>query len=427
MKLNRWIVVILIAGLLPSMPGLIPGLPFTGPINLFKLALPVLFYFLWKNRREVDGRLLRWLGLAIAIGTAGTLIAAARCGFPANVIREWGVICIGLLSGVAVFLLTPRQRSRVALGWAAILYGACLVDVLLPSVTDWLYLNVLDPKTRIWDNLEMGQRALTGIFGRQSAAKLLALMPWVLLLFLPARKRSFWLIGILFSVSTAAILGTGQRGPFVAALVAIVVFALYHAIRLGNRKVLWMCAGSVLAVSVMVVTFVPSNIWETRLRSLLGLTHPEATTQASGADYNRALRIRLFDFSLQQIASSPLGNACVPEEEFDAAKIHPTHSHHLILEQFRMRGWVWGMLHLFLWLAAFIGPWLSRSRRAATVMSAVTVVLVSGLFDHPWAVLNHAIILGVILVAGLQEAGASFPTLRTSKEPQRGSGGAVTP
>ena len=105
--------------------------------------------------------------------------------------------------------------------------------------------------------------------------------------------------------------------------------------------------------------------------------------------------------SLDAIREYPLGNACLPKSFFTERKISEAHSHNLFLEQFRSRGWIWGLLHLGLWLLAGFAFFRRSDARASAYLAVLTAIFICGFVDHPWFVLNQAIVLGAVLVDGV--------------------------
>jgi len=318
-------------------------------------------------------------------------------------LREWGAISIGLLAGFC-FLNLPRRHRTLVLGfWTAAILGSALLEKLAPSAIDWLYFNVFDPQTRQLDELAAQSRLLGGVFGIQSLAKLMAWLPWLLWIhalggLTPPAKWQVWILAVVSTVVTAAILATTQRGPFVASLTGWEFFALHRAFRLGDRRVLGWTVGGIAAVAALVWIIVPGDVIQSRVLSAFG--QKDATRYGQMAEGNISFRRMIFEVSAEVISQSPLGNACVTPEVFAGHGIgFTTHSHHLFLHQFRERGWVWGLLHLLVWIWAGVLAWRSRSAAASAVLGGWTTIVVLGMFDHPWFVLNQAMVMSVILLS----------------------------
>ncbi len=409
----EWVAaVILGAGVLPSLTALSLGLQsaipaaykLTGPINVLKLSAPLLLFFLWSARARLRPRLLGVLALAISIGTASVIAAGTPCRFPTGLLREWFVLCLGLVAALCVFVLPERKRVGVLAIWFAGIYGSAALEGLAPSAIDWLYARIFDPMTRDYDVSEVGRRVLTGVYGRQSMAKLLAWTPWLLIALAPRRvlldRR--WQLGLAGTAiaSSALILATSQRGPLVGSLLGWSAFALYCGIRLKDWRAAGLTASAAIVSLSLTAALAPRDLVETRVRSLFGISND--TRFATIADGNRDFRLAMTRFSLRVIAEHPFGHACITTEEFTRAGItNYQHAHNLILQQLRSLGWAWGATHLALWLAALAGAWRRRSVEGAALAAGIVTVLGLGVFDHAWQVLNHAMMLWLFILSGL--------------------------
>lgn len=415
-----WIIAFILGvGILPSLTSLsahlqeaVPQLfRYVGPINPLKILAPLLLYFAWTQRHRIPRLLLWLLGGGFALATLATLIAAIPCGFPAMLLREAAVMLIGALAGLSFILLSSKQQFTVLAMWGFAVYLSAFIDATDPAVTDWLYAHVFDPNTRFWDVHETGQQVLAGVFGRQSLAKLLAWLPWLLLAGAAAlknrapdqtgRSSKLLLIGLsaLAVISTGAILATSQRGPFVAAALAWIALAVHLGLRGGQKRAAWVSLSALFVSLILTALLVPRNVLEPRIRSLIG-SRP-TTVYGHIADANRDFRLRMSLFSLEVIAENPLGAACIPDSQFREANLNPAHSHNMILQQYRTKGWLWGSAHLVLWILAALGAWRTRTLTGSFMFAGISSVLISGMFDHPWFVLNHAVVLGVLLTLGL--------------------------
>src|SRR5690606_37493170 len=103
---------------------------------------------------------------------------------------------------------------------------------------------------------------------------------------------------------------------------------------------------------------------------------------------NAKFRVGMAAASLESIRENFWGDACIPKEFFSSRGLNEAHSHSLFLEQFRSRGWVWGAIHLLLWLIAGLSFFRGSDLRSSAYLAAFTAIFVSGLVDHPWFVLN---------------------------------------
>lgn len=416
--LNLITVASLALGILPSLTALsssieaaVPSLaPYLGPINFLKVSAPILLLFCWVRRDRLPRPLLWFSVFLISTGSLFTFIAASRCQPHAFIYREWAVFVLGWIGALAFFALTASERLIVVTAWGISIYLTSILDIVLPGTIDWLYAHVFDPQTRVNDISELGHRALTGVFGRQSLAKLLAWLPWIWLAVLVdaplvgrLKKPFFIALWIIILFSSAAILGTSQRGPFVAMLVAILVYGVHQGIRLKKWKVFRASlAGTCLAV-LLTLALVPRAIWQPRMQSLLGLSDSASKNMPAeqSAEDNKHIRIQMNRFSAQIIAESPLGNACIPESRFREAELFPAHAHNMILEQFRSKGWIWGAIHLMLWVAAGLSAWRLKNTFGSALTAGIASILISGLVDHPWPVLNHSLLLSAFLLLAL--------------------------
>ncbi len=409
--------VVLAIGMLPSLTALSEGIViswptlgrYLGPINVLKLASPLLLAFVFVRRRALSRRLYLILGVALTVGTVFAVIAAWQCAWPHPTLREWSVILLGLLAATCFTLLPERDRGRVVVAWVGVVLATALLDALFPSAIQWLYAHLFDPDTGKHDLGEVGWRSLGGVFGRQSLAKLLAWIPWVLWVQFAVDRSgtgfSRTRVAILASIAvlcSALILATSQRGAFVGAVAGWLAFAAHAAIRRRNRRFAIAALGALVLSGIVTVVVVPRHFIETRLGTLIGRSSGDAFSEK--ADVNRDFRLSMWKLSVAVIADRPLGNACITAKEFEAAGVHHhNHSHNLILQQFRERGWIWGLLHLALWVGAWAGAWSLRSERGSALVALLTSTLVFGMFDHPWFVLNHSMVLWLMLLWGLGE------------------------
>jgi hypothetical protein len=411
--------IVLVAAILPSLTALsasyfatLPGIAAkTGPLNPLKFFAPFLFVFVavsvFRVRRKEERRAYAILGVAWGVGALCTFIAARRCGFPSMFLREWATLSLGLLVGTALRFFRPKLRDAVYLGWFAIVFIAIALDLFSPSAIDWLYARVFDPETRIWDIPETGAHALTGVFGRQSAAKLMAWLPWLVTPMVGKRfPKHLWVWVLGVGVWSGLILATSQRGPMIASFAALIAFGLHRAWREKKPGALRVSIVAAVIGGAAIFLVVPSSIVGPRLLHRV----PVATTGAPVPNGDRILRTSetnarfrwgMTQASLDSIRGHPLGDACIPKEFFAAHGVNEGHSHSLFLEQYRSRGWLWGTIHLLLWLGAVMGFIRSRGLKASAGAGALVAIFVCGLVDHPWFVLNQSIVLGAVLVDGV--------------------------
>ncbi|MBY0472077.1 hypothetical protein K2X30_13000 [bacterium] len=409
--MNTLVTWVLALGILPSFTALsteiihaYPGLgKYLGPLNPLKIALPILIGFVWLHRKAIPKKLTKILVASFAIGSVASVIAALGCQTSVAIFyREWFVMIVGCLAGIC-FLLLPRENvKKIVLVWAVIVFGSGLLEVIAPSSIQWLYAHLFDPNTQEGDFREVGRSVLTGVFGRQSMAKLLSWIPWLLVLVFwnKPRKNNRWVF-VFGVLAFASILGTSQRGPFGAALCGLAVFAAHQFwINKNKRHAVW-GVGAIGATVVLSFILVPQDIWSPRVKSLVGAPAKETDRAQKVAEENIDIRREMWAFSFRRIAMHPLGNACITSVEFNTARIPMSHSHNIILEQFRSRGFIWGTVHFALWILACWGAWHSKGVLGSALSGALATVLVGGMVDHPWWVLNHAMVLGIFFVSGL--------------------------
>jgi hypothetical protein len=329
----------------------------------------------------------------LVVGSLSTLIAGYSCHFPLLLLREWAAICSGVLASVSFLLLPKENKKWVVFLWAAFIYAAVLMDTVLPSSIDWFYNNVFDPNTRLQDVNEVKGHVLTGLFGRQSLAKILAWMPWVVILFygfsIPTAGLAVF--------STGIILATTQRGPLMAALMGWMIFILHRWFKHKDKQSAILASAGMALSILSIFVLVPSEIRTQRLNSMTAQSSNNAIEQ--NAIVNRNARFAMHKFAINQTLHHPLGNACIPDQDFKQVGLSPAHAHQLFLHQFRERGWIWGALHLILWIMAIIGAWKAHENSALLAGLITTVGI--GLVDHPWFVINHAMLMGIFLAMGL--------------------------
>jgi hypothetical protein len=405
-----WLVAAILAlGILPSLTApsqaLVLAFPrlqsYLGPVNALKLGAPVLLAWVWLRRAELPRAWLPYAG-ALGVGTVATVIAGVPCGFPQPLVREWAVMLLGSLAALS-FLVLPRRQAFFVLGaWAVAIFGGALLDGLAPDATAWLNQNVFDPgAASAYDQTTTGFPLLHGLFGNQSLAKFLAWTPWLLLAFafrweLP--RGLLWALVGLAVVSNGAILMTSQRGPFLGAAAGWCVLAAHQAIRAGNRRAALAALGALVLSCGVMLAIVPWGLLRARA---LGTFSHDTNQYEHAALWTRDFRIQTNRLSWDSIKTHPLGDACIPAETFHQYGVFPAHAHSLFLHQFRERGWIWGALHLGLWLWAFVAAWRTRSPYGSMLAAGIATIAVLGLFDHPWFVLNHAMVLSLFILLGI--------------------------
>lgn len=404
------IAIALIAGLFPSLTALSQlhqnyahYLGPIGPLNFLKVIAPVICVYLC-YRLQLFPLKKRWCALFIlVIGSIASVISAKLCNFESSsAIREWAAILFGFLCAAGLISLPGRQKISVVSGWIVILLSLAFLDKFYPATIDWLYSNAFDPNTKWFDSETSNARILTGVFGFQSMGKLLSWTPWLLYIFIPkfraSQSRLAWIF--LASISTGLILSTTQRGPLLGMGFGWLAFCSHSLLRASDRKI-WLPAMLAFLVSLAATwLFTPFEIFEARTSSITNQVEKESLNhEANLATDNVNFRKRMWQLSIFTIIKSPLGNSCIPNEEFTSRGLYSTHSHNLFLQQFRERGWIWGLIHFAIWMGAALMAWQSKQRYASGIFAAIICICVQGMFDHPWFVMNHAMILSVFLIS----------------------------
>lgn len=409
---ERSIIFLLMVSLLPSFTALSVGLraflggagQYLGPINFVKLFFPLLALYGWQKRNTFPPKVIKVVGVSLGVGFLSTIVAGIPCQFPSTLVREWAAIVLGLFAAASFMGLSIVGKRKVLLFWFAVIYGSVLLDLLFPKSIDWLYATIFDPQTRKLDLEELQKRVLTGIFGRQSLAKLLAWVPWLLMYygvfkFLDRKNRRWghWVSLGLVVASAGLALATSQRGPFLAVLLSIFCYSLHQSVQLKNRKMAF-TGGILLFLAAGITTLVvPKDILETRLKSLVGIK--QESQLGKQAEFNTNFRVTMLSYSWEVVKTHPFGNACI--KDFWAHGInHEGHAHHLLLQQYRERGWLWGTAHLLLWLFPVFFLWKTKTEAASILFAGYAAVLGTGMFDSPWGVINHAVVLWVYLLSG---------------------------
>lgn len=403
--LDRLVAVCLALGILPALMGLTPALQGIGlSFQSIKWGMPLLAFHVWKERKRIPSRLLHPLFLFAWVGMASIGPALIPCGeIPRMFFRETAVWLLCTLAATSFLLLPPLLRRRTVSAWMGILLLGVALDTLFPAVHDWMYRNVLDPDTRLHDFEETGSLDVwTGLWGRQSFAKLLTWIPflWIAENWPALQKTKGWkskalLGGALFLPLLS--LWTSQRGPFLAAIAAVSAVIIHRGKKDRVRAALFLGGAICLVLLLM-----PKDLLKTRFDSLF--VQPELGSEAGlvPGGGNQIFRYRILKFSWNSVKEFPLGNPCIPLEVYRASGFWlPSHSHNLFLHPFRERGWLFGALHLFLWVFAGLALWKRRTLESgyadAARFGAWVSVVLGGMTDYPWAVIHQALPLSILL------------------------------
>ncbi|HAR44124.1 MAG TPA: hypothetical protein DCS07_16075 [Bdellovibrionales bacterium] len=386
---------------------------YLGPINPLKIFFPVLLWFVWKNRGLIPKRNWTLLGLTLGLGSAGTLVAAISCSFPPDLIREWAVICIGIAGALSLAVLPQSQFRKVIICWSVIIFGSVVLNLVFPEALNFINAHLFDPIRQVPDDPN-NINFLMGFFDTASLAKLLVWIPWLLmwsdsrLETSPGYRRVLFYLSIL-GVCAILALTTTQRGPFVGLLAGAVAF-LIHIALVGRRYHLLKQSGIILLLALALIpVFVPKNVLIYRVFPLIHKSNPTLSNPATASITQRERHLKL---AFETIRGNPLGYPCIAPEEYARRQIAvPGHSHNIILEQFRSRGWIFGLWHFGIWLFALLIYWRSPSLRHSALLGGVVTTLVLGLADHPWFVINHALVLGTFLFGYIRQDKSQRPLI----------------
>lgn len=406
-KLAPLLAVVLGLGMLPSFQALSENLSqqfpsfsrYAGPINFLKIFWPLMVVYIglqWK-RIPVDTR--RWLPVIFGIGTIATLISANGCHFPPLFLREWFVICVGSICGITLLLL-PRKYSKITVAlWGVIVLSGVAINLFFPQLTNWLFRNIFDFTYQVPESRGAPIR-LSGFYDIASLGKLLAWLPWAFGIFFidSSSTRRNWAVFFSLLVScTVLIPVTTQRGPVLGMALGWILFTAHLIFQMRKKWLLKWVPVAVISVLILGWVAIPKNVLETRFLAYFGVagTDQQAVIQSRVSSDQRK---RIWKLAVDRISTHPMGLACPPKEDYEKAGIEAAyHSHNIFLEQYSSRGWIWGTLHMLLWLCALIWAWRDKTLQGTMLTGAVVTTLGLGMVDHPWFVLNHAMIMAMFL------------------------------
>lgn len=396
---------ILVLAMLPSFTALSEHLysafpllgKYFGPLNVVKLFCPLLFVFIWNERKRVPRTLWLWIAASVVLLELGTFTSLLPCGFIPGVLRENAVILIGCVAAFAMLLLPERNRRVIVGAWLGIVVSGVLLNIFFPEQLSWVNQTFFDPIRQVPTD-EYGRASLLAFYDVASLGKLMVWLPWIgfwVLFKEPSRTegqgRIYGYLSLVL-LSGVASLATNQRGPFLGILLGCLAFLAHRAMVEKNKNVLKFGGLLVVASLMLIPVIVPKELVEKRLVNLFG----SGQTTAWNSSHDR---LALWKFALHKIPGAPLGKGCYSLQEYaDAGVIHPGHSHNLFLEQFLSRGWFWGAFHVFLWFSALIVAWRLKSVAASALVGGILTTIGLGMVDHPWFVINHAILLSMFLL-----------------------------
>jgi hypothetical protein len=417
-SLELFLCAIAILGMFPSFTALSQSLydhlptlgKYLGPINPLKLVAPLFFFWVVARRRAFEPRMIRLLLVALAFGTLGTVTGGLGCGgFPPSQLREWFVIVLGVAAALSILTFSRGRFSRVLWGWAGVIYGSVILNYLWPTGLNWINAHFFDPTRQVPLRGESPQ-FLMGFYDIVSLGKLLVWVPWIVGFALAStwadrHSTKVQLVLLpLIAVSTGLSLATTQRGPIVGMVGGLGFYFLHRWRVTRDRQILIGLAALLVMMGAGVALLVPKGMIEQRVMPLFSteVNFKEKGVEAGGsptvAHASVLQRWRLFELGISEVSKHPFGHVCTAAEEFQKRGIiEAYHSHNLFLEQFKSRGWLWGGVHLVLWLLALLQSWKIRNWTGSVLVGGLGTICVMGLADHPWFVLNHAMILGLFL------------------------------
>ncbi len=404
-RLLNWILLLSAAlSILPSMAAITPEGWGLGPLNTVKLLSPAFIVvivhaaLLKRSFHSTEVRVLFFLGL----GMIASFIANFGCaGIPNNVVREWVAVSIGTLVALFLYQSSDTRRSMVVHFWMILIAVLCLLDILWKPGSLKLSETLFSAESVLRDIREAGDEVLGSVFSRQSLAKILVLLPW---LFLALRKgapslRHWCIAGIFWSLTFS----TSQRAAVLAIFIALFAF-LCHLVFHRGLKYKFILAGisATAALVLLSVILTPKPILLSRGPQFMKKLYSEDLKRVEGlektASDNVEFRKRTFLVTLDVIRASPLGNPCVSQASFDARAVIPAHSHNLFLEQFRARGWIFGFLFFAVYSFGVFLCFRNSAIQGGVRFAALAALFVLGMFDQPLFVINHAVLIGWILL-----------------------------
>jgi GT2 family glycosyltransferase len=419
----------------------LPGIArYLGPINPVKLASPWLVFFVWRSRHVIPLRIWKFIGVVYAVGTVSTLIGAATCHFPPDILREWAVMTLGPLCALCLLVLPPKKALHVVIAWAAIVYGCVALNAVAPELLSRINATFFDPVRQVPVN--SGSAAfLIGFYDVASLSKLVVWLPWLLLWSWERGhagsqqrgaegegRRIAIFVGLAIACSWLS-MATTERGSFLGMLLGIVAFVA-HVCWVRKRAALFGQAMLGLVVSLALVPFVlPTKVYEQRVRPLFARFDTQLekfdSPDAPGASAWRSIdqRRRIYQLAVESVRLHPFGSPCYTQQAgADTGILQLGHAHNLFLEQARTRGWAWGLIHAALWFGALFAAFRRRDLAASALVGGLGLTISMGMIDYPWLVINHAMILGILLIAPwvpkwkeLKEPKGAMPELKALK------------
>lgn len=406
---SAFIAFVLIVAILPSTASL--STPLTGPFNIVKLTLPLLFLFVVLRRKI----LLEWfsnralLGAVILFGLAGlgTITGTWGCEDKGEFFKTVIAFFSATLVTVCLFCLEEKWQKRVVWGWAIILVASVILDQFFPGAVEYLSNNVFDPENLNRDNAELRYKVLSGIYSRHAISRFLALTPFIFLIFSRSRV-SLVSVALLLATYGGIILRTTQRGSHLAFILGLFALILHF-----YRKNLFSKKPLLLAAAVAVISFasakvlVQSEIYKARfvgnfnVEKFTDKDDMSAERMTRDARTTASYRTILWKISAEQIAKHPFGNACPAREDFWVLGARPRHSHNIYIEQTRVRGWLFGLAFAVMWVFALIRSWALKGMAGALAFGGVVACSAMGLVDDPLRTIGQDILFSTLILLAL--------------------------
>ena len=404
---------ILAVGILPSLMApssalfnLYPFLgKYIGPVNPLKIMAPILLFGLLKYRILLPKKIFVILPVVLSILIFCSLVSAGICHFPSNSIRDLAAILLGSLAGLSFFLLSRRQIYFVICFWMISLLGGVLLNYFAPEKLVWILTHLFDPARAVEVSGPLKAMWILGFYDNGSLAKLFSWVSWVgifaLLSFSSSLKNlrllsveSFILLSSLTCV--LLILPTSQRGPFFGILGGWIAFVFY--LSWLSRSWRTSIRASLVLSSLIVIGLLltPSKLLKDRYASMVDWSIDNQARSSQLA------RLKHYQLAFKVIRSNPFGDACIPRSEFEAFEIpQPNHAHSLIVHSYRERGWIWGTIHLVLWVLAIMGSVRMKNYAGAALFAGIITTQIIGLADYTYSVLHHSMLVNIFLMGGL--------------------------
>lgn len=225
-------------------------------------------------------------------------------------------ILISVYAALAAFVLLRTRERRTLWVWSLAALGLLISPLL---------------RTSVLGTLSVGASGATIAAGQMLGVSIVVIL--VLMVSGQIRGRKHRLLAALaLLVLGYELIGTGSRGPTIAAATALTITVVFIRPELLKR--------AVVAVAVVVVAFI----------ALIGLgvAGAERMHFAASGSLGRSPRVVLWEQALQAIPRAPLGHGwgnfwSVLTPDARLAGGYAQHAHNLVLEAFVEGGWIAGI------------------------------------------------------------------------------------